>query len=308
MQEKQLKLIYFSLNGSDAQEVLLSWKRIFSILSFVFVVMLLLVGAAIALFTDFYHNYRIEHLTRVNASLLGQLRTIQEKVSTLEGQIAFLEKENDDLRVFADMPPLNKDIRRVGVGGADEDLSLSMVDLPPDTLGTTVVSIHQKVEEIERRIQLYSEERKEILATLQAREETYKHLPSIRPVLEGRISDTYGPRLDPFTDVIKHHDGLDISAPVGTRVYAAAAGVVILAKNTYVPGKGYGKEVLIDHGNGLVTRYAHLSKILVTKGQKVDRWEEIGLVGETGKTTGPHLHYEVLVKGKPVDPNFYILD
>ncbi len=308
MHDKNIKLIYFSFNGSEAQEIVLTWKRVLSILSFVFVVMLLLVGATIALFTDFYHNVKIEQLSRTNASLVSHLEKIQGKVAVLEDHIQFLEKENDDLRVFADMPPLNGDIRRVGVGGADMDLAFKDANIIPDTVSITVSMLHQKVEEIERRINLYTEERQEILATLKDKEERYKHLPSIRPVIKGRISDKYGLRLDPFTDVMKHHDGLDISAPVGTRVYASAAGVVILAKTSYVPGKGYGKEVIIDHGNGIRTRYAHLSKILVTKGQKIKRWEVIGLVGETGKTTGPHLHYEVLVHGKPVDPDMYILN
>ncbi len=307
MRDKHIKLIYFSLQGSESQEIVLSWKRIFSILSFTFVVMLLLVGSIIALFTDFYHSAKIASLSRTNASLIGQIDFLSQKIGFLENKMQTLEKENNDLRIFADMPPLNEDIRQVGVGGAEFDNALFSSDVLPVEVGNSVQMIHLKVEELERRLHLFEEERNEIRATLEAKREELMHLPSIRPVINGRISDKFGLRIDPFTDILKHHEGLDISAPVGTKVHAAAAGVVILAKNTYIPGKGYGKEIILDHGNGIKTRYAHLSKILVRNGQKVKRWDVIGYVGETGKTTGPHLHYEVLVRGKPVNPDYYIL-
>ncbi|RMD92316.1 MAG: hypothetical protein D6814_17080, partial [Calditrichaeota bacterium] len=121
MRDKQIKLFYFSLQGSELQEIVLSWKKILSILFFVFVVMLLLVGASIALFTDFYHSFRIASLSKTNSTLRGQLSQMGKKVQFLETQMQSLEKENDDLRVFADMEPLNKDIRKVGVGGAEND-------------------------------------------------------------------------------------------------------------------------------------------------------------------------------------------
>ncbi len=308
MRDKQIKLFYFSLQGSELQEIVLSWKKILSILFFVFVVMLLLVGASIALFTDFYHSFRIASLSKTNSTLRGQLSQMGKKVQFLETQMQSLEKENDDLRVFADMEPLNKDIRKVGVGGAENDGVWIPANIVPENLGHEVMQIHSTLDKLERRINLFIEDRNEIMAKLSEKKKIYRHLPSIRPVINGRISDKFGLRIDPFTDILKHHDGLDISAPVGTKVYAAAAGVVVLAVDSYVPGKGYGKEIVIDHGNGMRTRYAHLSKLLVKRGQKVNRWDVIGYVGETGKTTGPHLHYEVLVNGKAVNPDNYILD
>ena len=308
MRDKTIKLIYFSLRDSEAKEIVLGWKRIVSLLFAGFVVLLLLVGSSLALFTNFYQNMRIEQLKHTNSNLKASLVAMVSKVDVLEDRMQALEKENDDLRIFADMQPINKDIRQVGVGGTAKDESFAGASALPSELSTNVEKVHSALEQLERRIQLFVEDRNEIVSTLSDKQEMYKHLPSIRPILqnEGRISDRFGYRIDPFTDVKRHHDGIDISARIGTKVHAAAAGTVVKAITSYIPGRGYGKEVVIDHGNGMQTRYAHLSKVLVKKGQQVKRWEVIGEVGKTGRATGPHLHYEVRIHNKPVNPAYYI--
>jgi murein DD-endopeptidase MepM/ murein hydrolase activator NlpD len=125
--------------------------------------------------------------------------------------------------------------------------------------------------------------------------------PSIWPV-QGVISAAFGQRVDPFTGEGAFHTGIDIAAPVGTPVRAAAEGILFHAG----PESGYGNEVLIDHGFGLATKYGHLSALYVVDGEEVSRGQIIGAVGVTGRTTGPHLHYEVLVNGTPVDPAKYL--
>jgi len=125
--------------------------------------------------------------------------------------------------------------------------------------------------------------------------------PSIWPV-RGQITAGFGQREDPFSGEDAIHKGVDISAPFGTRVEAAADGIVLEAG----PESGYGNEILIDHGYGLTTKYGHLSKIFVVVGQVLKRGQVIGAVGMTGKTTGPHLHYEVHVKDTPVNPTKYL--
>lgn len=126
-------------------------------------------------------------------------------------------------------------------------------------------------------------------------------VPSIWPV-RGQVTAAFGQRMDPFSGEGTFHAGLDISAPYGAGVEAAADGIVF-----YVgPDQGYGNEVLIDHGYGIKTKYGHLSKIYVVLGQEVTRGQTIGAVGMTGKTTGPHLHYEVLVHETPVNPAKYL--
>lgn len=126
-------------------------------------------------------------------------------------------------------------------------------------------------------------------------------VPSIWPV-RGLVTAGFGQRMDPFSGEGTFHAGLDISAPFGTRVESAADGIVFYAG----PDQGYGNEVLLDHGYGIKTKYGHLSKIFVMVGQEVKKGQAIGAVGVTGKTTGPHLHYEVLVQETPVNPAKYL--
>jgi murein DD-endopeptidase MepM/ murein hydrolase activator NlpD len=126
-------------------------------------------------------------------------------------------------------------------------------------------------------------------------------VPSLWPV-RGQITAGFGQRLDPFSGEGAFHSGLDISAPYGTRVDVSADGIVLESG----PESGYGNEIVVDHGYGMATKYGHLSKIFVTVGQEVKRGQVIGAVGMTGKTTGPHLHYEVIVNDTPVNPTKYL--
>jgi murein DD-endopeptidase MepM/ murein hydrolase activator NlpD len=126
-------------------------------------------------------------------------------------------------------------------------------------------------------------------------------VPSIWPV-RGQITAGFGQRMDPFSGEGAFHSGVDISVPFGTKVEATADGIVLEAG----PESGYGNEILIDHGYGLMTKYGHLSKIFVLVGQELKRGQVIGAVGMTGKTTGPHLHYEVHVHDTPVNPAKYL--
>ena len=128
-------------------------------------------------------------------------------------------------------------------------------------------------------------------------------VPSIWPV-RGQITAGFGQRLDPFSGEGIFHSGLDISATYGTRVNASADGIVLQAE----PSSGYGNEIVVDHGFGMMTKYGHLSKIFVVVGQEVKRGQVIGAVGMTGRTTGPHLHYEVIVNDTPVNPTKYLHD
>lgn len=309
MRDKKIKLIYFSLQGSEVREVSLSWKRILSLVFSSFVVMLLLVGSSIAIFTDFYHNARIEVLGKTNQQLGLQLKAMGDKVTRIENQMQAIEKQDDDLRIFADLPRIDKDMREVGVGGASESENYSMNLLPID-LSQRTTEIHGILDQLERRLTLSLENHKEVKTRLAENRQKIKHFPSIRPVLqdEGRYTDKFGMRLDPFVERKMHHDGIDISAEIGTEVFSAAAGVVVKAISNFTPNRGYGKEVVIDHGYGFKTRYGHLSEVLVKEGQRVNRWDMIGKVGETGRATGPHLHFEVMMNDSPVNPENYILN
>lgn len=308
MGEKRFKMIYYSLLGTESKEFVLTKKRILSLGFSAFVIITIFTGASIALFTDFYHNARIDKLEGVNKNLRKQLDQIALKTQQLDNDLSYLEKENDDLRIFVDMPVIDNDMREVGIGGAVDNFEAVTKSMLTPEIGNQVYTVKSLLDKIERRMHLYEDNRKEIEKALAERDEQFKRTPSIKPVQTGRISEKYGPRVDPFTDVKKHHYGLDIAAMTGSEIHAPAAGTIVVAQNDYTPGKGYGKEVIIDHGNGLRTRYAHLSKIKVRYGEKVNRWDIIGLVGQTGRATGPHLHYEVILDGKPINPDRYIFD
>ncbi len=122
--------------------------------------------------------------------------------------------------------------------------------------------------------------------------------------MRGRVTEGFGQRQDPFTGEGAFHSGVDISTAFGTHVECPGDGIVIAAGWD----SGYGNEIVLDHGYGLTTRYGHLSKIFVVVGQEVKRGEVIGAVGMTGRTTGPHLHYEVIVNDTPVNPMKYLHD
>ncbi|MCG3119781.1 MAG: hypothetical protein ALAOOOJD_02293 [bacterium] len=308
MRDKKIKLIYFSTQGSEVKSVNLTWKRILSAMFSSFVVMLLMVGSSIALFTDAYHDVRIASLSKTNLILNTQLQLLNNKVSRMETQMQVIERSDDAMRIKNGLSRLDDDLRQVGIGGAGEE-NPELNVLPPDLQGQTK-QINLAVSELERRMQLHQDNIAEVSAKMQKDSIIYKHIPSIRPVsIEyGHVTDKFGMRIDPFIERAKHHNGIDISAEPGTEVYAAAAGVVEKAENVYTPWVGYGKHIIIDHGNGYKTLYGHLSQVMVRVGQKTDRWALIGLVGETGRATGPHLHYEVIYNGTSLNPERNMLE
>ncbi len=134
-----------------------------------------------------------------------------------------------------------------------------------------------------------------------------EYIPFISPVKNGKVVSWFGLRKDPILGSLSAHEGVDIAMPKGTPVYATAAGKVLIAENRYVTGKGGGRHIVIDHSNGFQTRYMMLDTVLVKNGQKVKRWDMIGRVGQTGRATGPHLHYEVIEDGRPVNPERFML-
>ena len=309
MRDTKIKLFYYSLDESQVKELELTRGKLIACIISSFLVLTCAAGLVLFLFTNFYHNIKIVSLTNLNNQLNDELSRMRQKIDYIESQIGQLEKIDNELRVIADLPQLDEDTRNVGTGGGIMNASYSMAYFSDEFSGQNVsLSYEDLLDQLERRIELTMESRDLIKQTLQKKKDKIKHTPSIRPLIGGMLRDKFGYRLDPFTEKIRHHDGIDIAAERGTEVFATAAGVVEKVVTRYKPGRGYGKQVIINHGYGIKTRYGHLSKILVREGQKVDRWTPIGLVGDTGRSTGPHLHYEVIQEGKETDPLKFILD
>ncbi len=307
MRDKRIKLIYFSLRGSEIKYVELSWQKLLIFASALLVITFILVGSVIGLFTNYYKDFKIRSLDKINLSLRNQLKEMKEKVANVHSKVVKLEENDDQERIIAGLDKIDKDMRSVGVGGIDLSYSNELAVFPRKTR-EDVSKTRSIIDQLDRRIHLLVESRNDIDDKLRKNKQKLKHTPSIRPIIGGRITDKFGMRLDPFVEKIRMHQGVDIGAQVGTPVYSSAAGVVTHAKKNYSPNKGYGKEVIINHGNGIRTRYAHLSKILVKVGQKINRWDIIGNVGKTGRSTGPHLHYEVMEGKTKVDPYKYFLE
>ena len=254
-----------------------------------------------------YRHFYSSYLFEKHNTLIDEYYLSRQKIDSLQSKAATIERNNIDLRTVASIPPLHEDFRSLGFGGQSEWPSFDLSNLPAE-IKSDAMTANNTLEKLEQKSRFFVEERRDIISGFAEQRHKLKHTPSIRPVMSGRVSDYYGMRTDPFTKHRRHHKGIDISAPEGTEVYASAAGVVIKTELESKRNRGYGKEIIIDHGDSLKTRYAHLSEILVKEGQNVTRWDVIGRVGQTGRSTAPHLHYEVLVNDQPVRPRNYIID
>lgn len=307
MRDKRIKLIYFSLGGSKVKHINLSWKTLSIILFLAFTSILVIVGVFFAVFTDFYHNFKIESLSRVNSILNEQLEDMTAKVTKIEAKINELEKRDNDLRVFANLPKLDEETWSAGAGGYHHYSNEYELRFLSKETGDKTLEIQMLLDKLQRQAQIAMESQKEIETAVRNQKLLWDHTPSIRPVVSGRITARFGMRLDPFIEKVKPHYGIDIAAEVGTKVYATAHGVVEEVRKKYSRNKGYGKQIVINHGNGYKTLYAHLNGIYVKEGEKIKRWQEIGEIGQTGRATGPHLHYEVRLHNKPINPQNNII-
>lgn len=232
-----------------------------------------------------------------NQALRDQLAKFDTKIKSVEQKLSTLAETDNMLRLMADLPLLSDDVRKVGVGGTAEIL-------PPGPMVPEAEELSSILDKLDRELELQKTSFREIHSKLDQNAALLEHLPTLRPCDTGYFSSSFGVRTDPFTKKATHHDGLDISAPRGTPVMSTAAGTVIYAGRYY----NYGQFIVVDHGGGYQTAYGHLHKIVVRKGQKVSKGSVIGEVGSTGRSTAPHLHYEVRVNGVAVNPMDYVFD
>lgn len=278
-------------------------QRVMSYLRRLFVGMGLGAGSFIVLLLIFGSPSE-KDLRMENSRLQAQYHILSSRLDESLLVMKGLQQRDDNLyRVMMQADPVADALRTPSYNKTNryEDL----MELPSAKL---VVNTTQKMDLLERQLYIQSKSFDEVLALCKKHDEMLECIPAIQPVSNKDLKQTasgYGTRIDPIYKTVKFHSGMDFSANVGTPVYATGNGVVRKAGWEGL----YGNCIQIDHGFGYVTRYAHLSKIDVRVGQKVVRGETIGKVGTTGKSTGPHLHYEVMVKGQIVNPvNYYFMD
>jgi murein DD-endopeptidase MepM/ murein hydrolase activator NlpD len=250
-------------------------------------------------------THRAENLMAEQQQVIYELdlmnRDMEQHDQSLQ-QVAF----NDDYiyRVYFGVDPLPSSKRRVGVGG-----SVNYEWLQQHKHASLLRRTYQNIDLIERKLLMQSSSFDDVIDLAWSKEEWMAARPAIQPVSMKdltRFGSSFGTRFHPILKVIRPHEGIDLTAPRGTPIYATADGKVVQAG--YREG-GFGKKVLIDHGHGFRTVYGHCDEVLVEPGQEVSRGEVIAKVGSTGLSKSPHLHYEVHVNGRPVNPiNYYATD
>ncbi|MCO6475815.1 MAG: M23 family metallopeptidase [Phaeodactylibacter sp.] len=238
--------------------------------------------------------------------MAAQFDEVNGELEQLRGVLAQLqERDAYAHRMIFGMDPIDEGVWEGGVGGHDQYASLRQYKA-----GDLLANVRQNVDKLKRQMDLQSRSLDTIINMAKQKEHMLASIPSIKPVNSDKLPRSvkllsgFGMRIHPIYKVPKMHYGIDFTAPRGTPIQATGAGKVEKAGRV----SGYGNQVVIDHGFGYKTSYAHMKTITVRVGQEVKRGQQIGLVGSTGTSTAPHCHYEVIYKGNKVNPIHYCMD
>lgn len=267
---------------------------------------LLITGAAVAFLIGYaaltrgIDVARHDRLETENQRLAGELGRLETRLDDLTDTLGTIEAQETRIRLLANLSPLDADLHDAGIGGpAAPNRNAG----PRSPLVNRAIAGRFDLGTLIRRANLLAWSFREAADSLSSHMDRLQATPSIMPT-SGWLSSAFSSmRTHPVLHVARPHEGIDVTAPSGTPIDAPANGRVIKAGWE----NGYGNMVEIDHGYGIVTRYAHASRLAVKQGQRVERGQVIGFVGRTGLAVGPHLHYEVHVNGRPVNPMRYIL-
>jgi murein DD-endopeptidase MepM/ murein hydrolase activator NlpD len=264
-----------------------------------FVLLALVLGVAtVSRSVDMSRAARLEQENRELATKLGQLNA---RISTLSDTIGQITQRDARIRLLANLEPTSPQVLQAGIGGpAPVDANAGA---PKSELSRQAGEVTVDLDALIRRANLLAFSFEEAADSLSSHRDRLAALPSILPTQGWLTSAFSSMREHPILHIARPHEGIDVVAPMGAPIEAPAAGVVVSAGWE----TGYGYSVTLDHGYGIQTKFAHASKLLVRAGQHVERGQQIALVGNTGLATGPHLHYEVHVRGQPVDPLKYVL-
>ncbi len=234
-----------------------------------------------------------------------QYELLNNKLSDLEEVAGDLAERDDNIyRVIFEADPVPESMRGAGYGGANR-----YADLQNYQNSELMISTSSKLDKIKYKLYIQSKSYDQLAKLIKSKEELLASIPAIQPVANKdlkRIGSGFGMRIDPIYKVPVMHEGMDFTAPIGTPIYATGNGVV---SSVDYGDRGYGNNVTITHGYGYQTLYGHMSRIKAKTGQTVKRGDIIGYVGNSGKSTGPHCHYEVWRNGKKINPiNFFYSD
>jgi len=306
---KHYTVLVIDDKGSPVREAVLS-TRLFRL---AVATAIILVAAII---TGAFHYGRMHHavagkahleslVEQQQASIENQRRQIQvfaQNINELKSGLLALNDFEQRVRILANLERKEDQASLFSIGGSMPEELDTGISLKEDH-GRLVRAMHQQLNQVQQTAAVQLKSFQELLDGLKDKRSLLAATPSLRPT-KGWVSSEFGYRISPFTGRREMHRGIDFANHIGTPIIAPADGVVTQTEKQWLMGN----TISIDHGYGMVTRYGHLEKILVKKGQRVARGQKIALMGNTGRSTGPHLHYEVRLNGVPVNPRKFILD
>ena len=275
-----------------------------------FKVVLYLFGFALLSTTFFFCDYiqvkkkvfELNRLRQETQTQKSQLHFFSSKIEDLEKQFSKLKDFDKKIRIIANLERGQESTPFMGMGGPSPSDIREKMKVEKDDKGL-IQQMKMDIERLQSEATSRGESLSELEKLLETKKEILTHTPSIWPVL-GWVTSGFGFRTNPFTGLTQMHEGIDISNRVGTVVAAPADGII----SDMGSDLAHGRILVISHGLGMTSRFGHLNKVFVKVGQQVKRGDKVAEVGMTGKTTGPHLHYEVRLNGIPVNPVRYILN
>jgi murein DD-endopeptidase MepM/ murein hydrolase activator NlpD len=333
LDKKKVTLFIVSNQTGKTRKLVLSaaWLKAASFISAVIII--IFAAGMVDYFGLLLQAMENKRLKAENAQLTKQFQLVESKVSALENSLERVKTFTTKLKLITNVdaedritkltmgpkPAPNQPVeeyepmesRDDGEAMAKQDATFANKkplndqtgELANETADKDYASIVIRIEKAVKETQLKEQSVIDLWESLSERQSLLNATPNMKPA-KGWITSRFGYRTSPFTGKTTLHAGLDIAAAPGSPIYAPADGVVTFASYD----EGYGKLVSIDHGFGVTTRFGHMSQIYVQVGQRVSKWDVVGAVGNTGRSTGPHCHYEVRINGTPVDPINYILD
>ena len=295
----------YNQDSLSFDEISLSYKERFLRFFAYFIGSLLLAMVYGGLFTALFDSPKEEALKREIDQMYLQFEIINSDLASVEKVLTHLQERDDNLyRTIFEAEPIATSLREGGMGGVNRYEELEGYDN-----SIVVIETASRLDKIIKKVYVQSKSFDNLIALASEKEEMLRRIPAIMPISNKDLKRTasgWGYRIHPIYKIRRFHYGMDFTAPTGTDIYATGDGVI---KRVISSNRGLGKHIVIDHGYGYSTTYAHMNRHNVKKGQKVKRGDVIGFVGSTGLSTAPHLHYEVSLNGKKVDPaNYYFND
>lgn len=294
---------YYDTESCKYERVKVStWDIVLNALAFAAFAVVLGVGMTWTYLT-YFESPEEASLKKENEDLTFYYDVMKSELVDMNKMLSNLQDKDDNIyRTIFEAEPIPSTIRNAGAGGVDR-----YKDIRDDNVARAglIIDTYTRIDQLKKKMYIQTKSYDEIMDLALRKESLYASMPAIQPVSNKelkRLSSGYGYRIHPIYKTKRMHEGIDFAAPKGSPVYTTGDGVVERVKTSL---RGYGKEVIVNHGFGYKTRYAHLNDFNVKQGQKVKRGECIGYLGNTGASTAPHLHYEVIKNNKKVDPVHY---